>query len=119
MGKEDKTIKSQDIENKVCVRHSVGTHDDKAPSGETWIDYWCNKTHRKIPEICPSCDEPPTQKYPMVGAHVELFIDLPYISKNKQHYITPTCKKCNTTYKASKQFHSFLVDKDDLLELNY
>lgn len=102
------------MENMI-VRHSSKTQDEKAQDGSSWIDFWQKTTKRGIPEICPCCKETPNEKNPMVGAHVEEYILSGYIDKPR--YITPTCKKCNDTYKGQKCFHPFKVDKSDLLEI--
>lgn len=103
------------MKKNIKVRHSIKTQDEKAPDGSSWIDFWRTQTKRGIPTICPCCGKSVKGENYMVGAHVELFIELASI-KHKQ-FITPTCNICNSTYKESKYFHSFNVDVADLLEI--
>lgn len=103
---------------KVIVRHSIGTSEEQAPNGAYWIDFWCEKTKKTIPNICPSCNEPPNEENKMVGAHVEEYIQLAEPKQNKTYFITPTCKKCNDTYKGHNHYHKFSVEESDLLPLD-
>lgn len=100
---------------KIIVRHSNKTQDEKSPNNTPWIKYWQDKTKREIPKLCPCCGETPNEDNPMVGAHVEEYILSAYT--NKPRYITPTCHRCNVTYKGANSNQLFSVDKSDLLEL--
>lgn len=87
--------KGELVPNSYWVRHTNNTTSN-APNGGSWIDYWKNETKQEIPLICPCCGEETTDDNPMVGAHVIKSLDSAY--GNPQVYITPTCKKCNSTY---------------------
>ena len=93
-------------EETVLVCHAIGTTSN-APEGASWIDYWMSKTKCCIPNICPCCKKFPTEKNPMVGAHVVKVSEFP--SVDRKFYITPTCKYCNDTHKGAKSHKAFTV----------
>ncbi len=100
----------------VLVCHDTFTSSDTAPSGETWIDYWKKHKQKDLPTTCPCCNEGVSESNPMVGAHVLKVSEI--LDPKRPHYITPTCKSCNDTYKCTKaKTKEFLVASGDLCEI--
>lgn len=83
-------------ENLILVVHENNTSDE-TPDGGSWLDYWKEHTKQSVPIKCPCCGENATDDNPMVGAHVVKVINM--TNPQSQKYITPTCRKCNSTYK--------------------
>lgn len=103
------------ITNSILVRHTNNTTCN-APDGGSWIDYWKNETKQDVPSICPCCGEETTEDNPIVGAHVIKNLDSAY--KNPQVYITPVCRKCNSTYKGTHVLDTvFSVQSNYLCEV--
>lgn len=98
------------------VWHCTGTAKDKAPGGIPWIEYWRQQTNLPLPVRCPCNGDDFTDNNPVVGAHVEEFIE--YASSTKRKFIVPTCHKCNVEFSKSKAHsHTFEVDDNMLVDV--
>lgn len=86
----------------IVVRHDSSTSNEKAPNGQPWIEYWQQQTKLDIPKECPCCKKKPTEKNPMIGAHVIKVLDMAGSKLSWTRYITPTCDECNKKYKGIK-----------------
>ena len=97
----------------VSVMHAKYT----AEEGHNWIEEWKEATSLEVPSICPCCEQIPQNGNYFVGAHVILQDQL-YL-ETKRKFITPTCKRCNDTYKlGNASIRSFLVEDNYLWELD-
>ena len=99
----------------VIVKHDIGTSNEHAPNGKSWIAYWNDITNCEKPNECPCCHEKVTEDNPIVGAHVVLVTDM--ANPNREHFIVPTCDKCNKTYKGIHSYKSFTVPSEWLASI--
>lgn len=96
------------------VKHAIDS-TDTAPKGMSWIDYWESKTKCNTPSMCPCCGKHFTDKNPIVGAYVVKIAEINIVGRKL--YITPTCKKCNDTYKGKNAYKAFIVPLLHLCEI--
>lgn len=97
------------------VKHAIDS-TETAPKGVSWIDYWRTKTKCNTPSTCPCCGKHFTDKNPIVGAHVVKVSEINVVGR--KFYITPTCKKCNDTYKGKNAYKAFIVPPLHLCEID-
>ena len=86
----------------IKVRHAEGT----TTSEDSWLDYWKEHSSYSVPKICPCCKH---ESSDIVGAHI--------IDEQGNLYICPKCRSCNSTYKNSKLYYWFEVEKRILVDL--
>lgn len=95
------------------VMHAKNTTEE----GHNWIEEWKEATSLELPSQCPCCEQVPENDNYFVGAHVILHAQR-YLT-NKRKFITPTCKRCNDTYKlGNASIRSFFVEDNYLWDFN-
>ena len=101
---------------KVLVCHDTYTSSETTSDGKSWIDYWKEQKNQNPPSICPCCNKEAATENPMVGAHVVIVSQIS--DPKRPHFITPTCKHCNDTYKGTNaMMKEFLVASAELCEI--
>lgn len=97
------------------VYHAERTTEE----GRNWIEEWKEATSLEVPSNCPCCNKSPMEGNYFVGAHVKLLWEMMESKSNQRLFITPTCKKCNSTWKNRKaKEHSFMVKTNYLWEIS-
>lgn len=100
----------------VLVCHDTFTSSETSSNGKSWIDSWKEVKNQEPPTVCPCCNREVTVDNPMVGAHVVKVSEMS--NSCRPHYITPTCKSCNDTFKEGKaKTKQFLVYPDNLCKI--
>jgi len=75
-------------ESCISIENIPNTGGDHHPSDyESWLDFWCKKTQKKVIPPCSNIECSNKAKY---GGHVKKVGD-----NDKSSYIIPICQSCN------------------------
>lgn len=106
------TREFMESETEVEVRHY--NHQQDYETNDIMIKHWESETSLSRENLteCPCCGNKVigNEENYWVGAHV--------VTKDQERYITPTCNKCNSTYKERKAKEKwFFVKRRHLCQL--
>ena len=93
------------------VKNMDGSSKYKLEGNRTWADYWNEKNELKFPNYKHTCDCCNTVQNEFVGGHVVSFLE-------RNIYIYPICKTCNSRYKGEKSKHLFKAQRKWLVPFN-